>query len=110
MSDQPELPSRSDEPDRPQARYDHYRILRCPQLGNPVTFGYCRGMNQSLPCPRVVSCWGGVFDVEGFLQEHFDPVELARAWSGARRGRVDIIADTLRRVLERHGREPGSKG
>jgi hypothetical protein len=67
-------------------------------------------MNQSLPCARVGSCWGGVFDVEGFLQEHFDQVELARAWSSAQRGRVDIITETLRRVLERRGTEPGPKG
>lgn len=108
MSDQPEHPSRSDEPDRREARYDHHLISRCPQLGNPVTFGYCRGLSQSLPCPRVVSCWGGVFDIEGFLREHFDPVELSRAWSRARRGRVEIIADTLRRVHERRGTEPNS--
>jgi hypothetical protein len=110
MSDQPDSPSRSDEPSKQKDRYDLHRISRCPQLGDSVTFGYCRTMNQSLPCARMVSCWGGIFDVEGFLQEHFDQTELAQAWASAQRGRVDIIADTLRRVLEQRRTEPGPKG
>jgi len=92
--------SDASEPDRaPEGgitQHDERSMWRCPQLGGPVTFEYCRQMNDSLPCGRIVQCWGEIFDVGAFLDQHYDPEQIE---STPGRGRLDIISETLRRVL-----------
>ena len=108
MSSQDEAAHADASSDQGIGQHDERPIWRCPQLGGPVTFGYCRQMNQSLPCARVVACWGEAFDVQAFLQQYYDPDEIAQIESGASRGRLDIISEALQRVLNR--REGNSAG
>jgi len=82
----------------PREKYDHLRIWRCPQLGGPVPFKYCRRMNMGLPCPRIFDCWGAKIDVEEYLTSAFSEEELEKVFGGERKGRVDRILETLRRV------------
>lgn len=43
---------------------------RCPKLGSPVSFKYCRAiMENELPCNKVFDCWWEIFDVEKYLKE-----------------------------------------
>jgi len=43
---------------------------RCPRLGGPVSFGYCRtsGDDHSV-CWKILDCWWESFDVVGYLQD-----------------------------------------
>jgi hypothetical protein len=43
---------------------------RCPRLGGPVTFSYCRfaAENQN-PCFKIFDCWWERFDVVDYLQQ-----------------------------------------
>jgi hypothetical protein len=42
---------------------------RCPRLGGPVSFGYCRkGDNNETVCWKIFDCWWERFDVVGHLQ------------------------------------------
>lgn len=49
--------------------------IRCPRLGGPVTFGYCRVENVGKPCFRSITCWSGRFDVEGFFRQFLSDAE-----------------------------------
>lgn len=80
------------------AMHDARTLWRCPQLGGPVTFGYCRRCNQTLPCGKMAMCWAGRIDVDAFLGAFYSPEEQARI-HGASRGRMDIVSETLLRVL-----------
>jgi hypothetical protein len=91
-------------------QYDELSLWRCPQLGGPVTFAYCRQMNRSLPCSRTATCWGERFDVEGFLREYYDEHERSQIEASSGRGRMDIISETLGRVLSRRGDAQGEAG
>ena len=57
---------------------------RCPKLGSPVSFKYCRVlMDQEQPCNKVFDCWWEIFDVEGYLRgllsvEAFDELVKCR--------------------------------
>jgi hypothetical protein len=43
---------------------------RCPRLGGPVTFEYCRLFaGNNLPCWKIFDCWWEIFDVAGFLKQ-----------------------------------------
>ncbi len=49
------------------------RLIRCPKLGDEMTFDYCLRESGELPCQRIVRCWSFSFDVESFLKEKLPP-------------------------------------
>ena len=53
--------------------FDDLQIPRCPRLGNAVQFGYCRSEHDGAPCPKIVHCWGHMFNVQRYLRVHFTP-------------------------------------
>ena len=48
----------------------------CFQLGDIISFKYCRTMNQGLLCPLVFGCWINRFALNSFLVECFSEKEL----------------------------------
>ena len=59
------------------ADFDHLDI-RCPLLGHPLTFSYCRSANPVEPCRKILDCWFTRFDVEGFVRENFPKETLEK--------------------------------
>lgn len=47
------------------------RSRRCPMLGHPVPFAYCRAPGTALPCRRIFDCWWETFDVVTFIRSHY---------------------------------------
>jgi hypothetical protein len=45
------------------------KLIRCPRLGDEITFSYCLQESGEFPCSRIVRCWSPFFDVESFLKE-----------------------------------------
>ncbi|OEU66313.1 MAG: hypothetical protein BBJ57_11435 [Desulfobacterales bacterium PC51MH44] len=44
---------------------------RCPRLGGPVSFHYCRTCgDDSSACWKIFDCWWECFDVVGYLQKY----------------------------------------
>ncbi|MFH1060292.1 MAG: hypothetical protein V1797_16640 [Pseudomonadota bacterium] len=78
-------------------RHDQVVHFWCPQLGQTLHFGYCRQMNQGLPCTRVAACFSPHFDVEAFLLANYSPEELARCQAPAP-GRLDRVGEALAAV------------
>jgi len=70
--------------EKKEAGPEGIEIWRCPQLGGPVTFGYCARMNSQLPCQRIIACWGGAIDVVAYLEGHFSHEELETALGGGK--------------------------
>jgi hypothetical protein len=81
-------------------QYDEAQIWRCPQLGGPVPFKYCRRMNDKLPCKRIIACWGGEIDVPAYLAASFSTEELEAVFEGPSKDRLFRIVDTLNKVRE----------
>ncbi|MBN1465596.1 hypothetical protein JXA02_07550 [candidate division KSB1 bacterium] len=51
-------------------QYDAFEI-RCPMLGHPLTFSYCRSTDGNTPCRNIMNCWFQRLPVEQFIQDHF---------------------------------------
>lgn len=83
------------------------KTRRCPPLGGPVPFKYCRTVNAKLPCRRILECWGAKFDVVGWLEENYTDDEIRRAMTPDARSRLDKI---LRAAYEAQKRGPGKGG
>lgn len=54
--------------DKKQNSWDHIE-RRCPRLGGPVSFGYCRtSSDDHSVCWKILDCWWESFDVVTYLQ------------------------------------------
>jgi len=80
-------------------KYDEYEHFRCPQLGDVISFSYCRRMNEDLPCRKMYDCWSDKLNVEEFLKENFSEEQIEKAFEPPK-GRVENMFDILNRVLE----------
>lgn len=49
------------------------KLIRCPKLGDEMTFAYCRQEAGNLPCARIIRCWSAIFNVEAYLKESMVP-------------------------------------
>jgi hypothetical protein len=55
-----------------KTEHDH-KLIRCPKLGDEMTFAYCLWESGDMPCARIVSCWSYCFDIAAFLKEILAP-------------------------------------
>ena len=51
-------------------QYDDLKI-RCPMLGHPLNFSYCRSTDKDRPCRNIFHCWYQRLPVQQFVQTHF---------------------------------------
>ncbi len=79
-------------------QYDNLEKWRCPQLGGPVKFEYCRRMNLNLPCNQLYKCWNESLDVDQYVKENFTEEENQKVFVLPSRGRMGTIFDVLNRV------------
>ncbi|MGB5219147.1 MAG: hypothetical protein WBN66_12710 [Smithella sp.] len=49
------------------------KLIRCPKLGDEITFSYCLQESGKLPCARIIRCWTPFLDVEKILKEIMEP-------------------------------------
>ncbi|MEE9910445.1 MAG: hypothetical protein K4571_01875 [Deltaproteobacteria bacterium] len=51
-----------------KTEHDH-KLIRCPKLGDEMTFAYCLQEAGDLPCARTITCWQAAFDAAALLKE-----------------------------------------
>jgi hypothetical protein len=75
---------------------------RCPRLGGPVTFGYCRTADPNRkPCFKVFDCWWERFDVVGYFR-HRLPAEAFKDLCNARPPeKTSSLLDLIRQARQR---------
>ena len=54
------------------------KSVYCRKLGHGLKFGYCREVNDGLPCFKVQDCWFEIFAVQEYLCEHYTKEELVK--------------------------------
>ena len=50
--------------------------IRCPRLGHQITYSYCQGENNGLPCFKTLDCWYPYFDVQTCLENQLSPADF----------------------------------
>ena len=52
---------------------------RCPRLGGPVSFVYCRdSAGEGLPCWKIFECWWEHFDVTAYMKAYLSKEDYNR--------------------------------
>jgi len=79
---------------------DDYKI-RCPRLGHPISFSYCRSENMGIPCFKTLDCWFEYFNVEGCLRETLTQEEWNRSFQGQGKSKVLSILELIEQARNR---------
>ncbi len=92
-----------------ESRLDQHddRRRRCPKLGHPVPFSYCRAPGRDLPCGKVFDCWWETFDVEGFVRAHWSEAEIAQVLAPPK-DKVSTLVELIEEARRRAGTPPPS--
>ncbi|MEJ2718061.1 MAG: hypothetical protein P8182_13135 [Deltaproteobacteria bacterium] len=78
--------------------------IRCPRLGGPITFSYCRIENQGRPCSKALNCWASHFDVESLFRKNMTPEEFEACFFGPPPSKVGTLLELIekaRKVIEK---------
>lgn len=82
--------------------------IRCPRLGGPVTFGYCRVENMHKPCFRAIACWAARFDVEGYFRTILTDAEFCECFSKPPTPKMTSLVELIekaKKLTEKHHQE-----
>jgi len=75
---------------------------RCPRLGGPITFQYCRKTGEGdLPCWKVVDCWWEYFDVLAVLQENMPAEKFTRIMTARPKPKLTSLIELARAAKKR---------
>lgn len=69
--------------------------IRCPKLGGPVFFEYCRVERHDRPCQRAMICWASSFDVEQFFRETLAPEEFEECFLQPPRPKIVTLVELI---------------
>jgi hypothetical protein len=78
--------------------HDHLEI-RCPMLGHPLHFSYCRSANLGDPCRKIFDCWFTRIDIKKFVQENFSDDKIEKLASPPK-PKVLSILEIAQRAME----------
>jgi hypothetical protein len=80
-------------------------IRRCPRLGNPVPFKYCKicGDDQQ-PCFKIVDCWWEYFDIVQYLKDNLpeDQFDCLKATKPPK-NKVTSLVELIEQARQRNG-------
>ncbi len=79
---------------------------RCPRLGGPVTFHYCRYAADNLPCSRSLICWQNHFPVHEYLGRLMTKEEWVDAFEKPSAERLDRILTIAAETSDRLNHNP----
>ena len=75
---------------------------RCPRLGGPVSFGYCKTIgDDGLPCFKTMDCWWEYFDIQTYLKEHLSEKEMESFLSTKAPPKVASIIELIEKAKNR---------
>ena len=75
---------------------------RCPRLGGPVTFKYCRFAGEAgRPCWKIADCWWERFDVMTYLQAVLSEEELKSLLEARPKPKVASILELIEQARQR---------
>jgi len=75
---------------------------RCPRLGGPVSFEYCRtcGDKASL-CWKMIDCWWQTMDIMHFLTRNYSEETLRMLAESKPKPKINQLVDLIEQAKKR---------
>jgi hypothetical protein len=79
-------------------------IRRCPRLGNPVPFQYCRvcDNDNQRPCFKILDCWWEYFDVVQYLKERLPEDQFNSLMDARPKPKVASLVELIEQARQRN--------
>ncbi len=75
---------------------------RCPRLGGPVGFTYCRSCEPGRqPCFKIFDCWWETFDVVRYLKDHLPEEQFERLLAAQPRPKIASLVELIEAARQR---------
>jgi hypothetical protein len=79
-------------------------VRRCPRLGNPVPFHYCKIYgDQQQPCLKIIDSWWEHFDVVRYLQDRLPEAQFNRLMERNPKPKVSSLLELIEQARKRTG-------
>jgi hypothetical protein len=85
---------------------DDTYLIRCPRLGHPIYFSYCRRENNGLPCFKTLDCWHEHFLVAEFLSEEIAPQQWTILFESPPKPKILSLVEMMEQARKRKDQEP----
>ena len=77
---------------------------RCPRLGGPITFQYCRlSGDESLPCWKIFDCWWELFDIKTYLKKNLPEESFSRLVTTKPTPKIRNLVELIEQANNRAG-------
>ncbi len=74
---------------------------RCPRLGGPVTFHYCRNCPDTGGfCPKTADCWWEYFDIAAYMKQYLSEDELKALTEKKFKPRVTSLLEMIQEAIK----------
>lgn len=76
---------------------------RCPRLGHPVAFGYCRQHcdGEDGRCTKVLDCWWEIFDVASYFRDRLTAEAFGRLSAAQPKPKVASLVELIQQARDR---------
>ena len=79
--------------------------MRCPRLGGPIGFGYCRREGpDAQPCFKILDCWWQRFDVASYLESRLPPEVFEALGRRQTPAKITSLIDLIAQAKKNTGR------
>ncbi len=76
---------------------------RCPRLGGPVTFKYCRQSGEDeKPCFKIMDCWWETFDVKSYLKDNLSESDFEALITAKPPDKINSLIDLIEQAKQRN--------
>lgn len=77
---------------------------RCPRLGGPVSFSYCKTCDEDRnPCFKIIDCWWETFDVVRYLKDHLSEEQFSRLSGATPRPKIASLVELIEKAKKNAG-------
>ena len=74
---------------------------RCPRLGGPVPFKYCRTTGEDgMPCFKIMDCWWETFDIRTYLENRLSVAEFKSILEAKPPDKIASLVDLIERAKQ----------
>lgn len=75
---------------------------RCPRLGGPVPFKYCRTSgDEGLPCFKIRDCWWETFDIQSYLERTLSEADLMKLLQSKPPSKIESIIELIEKAQKK---------
>lgn len=75
--------------------------IRCPRLGDQISFSYCQRENNGQPCFKTLDCWHIYFNVEDYFRDKIPEEEWEKVFGKPSKPKVLSLIDLIEQAQKR---------